>query len=236
MNPKMAEEKEIKVTLEEHEADAAEDEANERSPLNSKDGSAKSSQERLAKDKPKSVGERVQQFLDVIQSNQQYRTTAIIVASCLLVIVLLLLITVIWVLVVRDPLIDPNYRYLRLIPNNNEPKNTIRFRVDGDYGTWHEMKNEIDYFLSEYNSTRLFFKDRISHVQMDCNDLTVTANYNRSCYFNADEAFSLCSKRDNYGYSEGSPCVFLKFNNIKGWMPEPPRTQSQIFQLPPHLT
>lgn len=229
----MAEEKEIKVTVEE-ETEAAEDEANERSPLNSKDGSIKSSQEKLSKDKPKTMPERVQQWLDMIQSNQQYRKTAILIASCLLIFVLLLLMIVIWILVVRDPLIDPNYRYLRLIPQNNEPKNTIRFSV-GEYGSWHEMKNQIDYFLSEYNSTRLFFRDKIRSVRMDCNDLTITTNFNVSCYFNADEAFSLCPKRDNYGYSEGSPCVFLKFNNVKNWMPEPIRDQAQIYQMPEKL-
>ena len=225
----MAEEKEIKVTVEDQEA--GDDEANERSPLNSKDASVKSSQERLAKDKPKSAAERIQLWLDLIQSNQQYRKTAILIASILLFFVFLLLIIVVYILIVRDPLIDPNYRYLRLIPNNNEPKNTIRFSV-GEFGSWHEMENQIDYFLSEYNSTRLFYRDKINHVRMDCNDLTITANFNRSCYFNADEAFSLCSKRDHYGYSEGSPCIFLKFNNVKGWMPEIAHGPSRVYQLP----
>lgn len=230
----MAEEKEIKVTVEEQEADAGEEEATEHSPLNSKDASAKSSKERLSKDKPKSVGEQIQQWLDMIQSNQQYRKTAILIASCLLAIVVLLLVIVIWVLVVRDPLIDPNYRYLAMIPRNNEPKNTLRFSV-GELGSWHEMTNQIDSFVAEYNSTRLFYKDKMSHVRMDCNDITITANFNRSCFFNADEAFSLCSKRDNYGYIDGSPCIFLKFNNILGWVPELLRDETQVYQLPPKL-
>lgn len=30
-----------------------------------------------------------------------------------------------------------------------------------------------------------------------------------------------CSKSMNYGYDEGKPCVFLEFNNITDWIPEP---------------
>lgn len=227
----MTDEKDIKVKIEDQEADA--DDSNEDSPLNSKVGSKKSLQERQS-NKPKSVPDQLQQWLDRIQSNPDHRRTAIIAASCLLVIVVLMLVLVFWFLVVRDPLIDPNYRYLRLIPRNNEPKNTIRFSV-GDVASWRDLTDQISVFLMEYNSTRLFYRDKMTNLRMDCNDLTVTANFNRSCFFSADEVFSLCSKRENYGYSEGSPCVFLKFNNVKGWMPELIRDRNQIQQFPPRL-
>jgi len=97
------------------------------------------------------------------------------------------------------------------------------------------MRNEIDRFLSRYNTSYLYARQELNNYDMNCNDATIVPKFNQSCFFHADDALSLCSRRDNYGYSEGSPCVLIKFNNIIGWVPQPIIDQSQLYQIPEHL-
>ncbi|GIX88503.1 hypothetical protein CEXT_764811 [Caerostris extrusa] len=44
---------------------------------------------------------------------------------------------------------------------------------------------------------------------------------NKVCYFDIQPFMRGCSHANNYGYDIGMPCVFLEFNNITGWVPEP---------------
>lgn len=41
----------------------------------------------------------------------------------------------------------------------------------------------------------------------------------KSCAVEWDD-FGPCKKENDYGYSRGKPCVFLKFRKIRDWMPK----------------
>jgi sodium/potassium-transporting ATPase subunit beta len=41
------------------------------------------------------------------------------------------------------------------------------------------------------------------------------------CSFNLDDLRGVCTKEQDYGYKNGTPCVLLKVNKVYGWMPQP---------------
>lgn len=48
--------------------------------------------------------------------------------------------------------------------------------------------------------------------------------------------FGSCTRDNHYGYTKGSPCIFLKLNRIYGWMPEYYSADEMLPQkMPEHL-
>jgi len=104
----MADATDVKVTVEEQ----GEDDANERSPLNSKDGSTKGSHEKL--NSKQTYFEVLTDWVQKKLEDPEARRNLILAASALLVIIFLLFVLFIWIFVIRDPLWDRNFRYLSM--------------------------------------------------------------------------------------------------------------------------
>ena len=41
-----------------------------------------------------------------------------------------------------------------------------------------------------------------------------------TCFYDTQEIRQLCRAEDNYGYAEGSPCIFIQFNHVANFTPE----------------
>lgn len=235
-----------KIAMEEQNA-RVEDETNERSPLNGtekdKEAAANGSGHGETVDseikvnvgsagKAFDVRDRIRHCRLLINTNERYRKIALYGGGSLLALLCILILWFGYCIIRGDPLADPQFRYLRLVPRQNEPYNTIKYTA-GEYGNWSPLKRQMDRFLDEYNNTRLIVEQRTKNLKMTCNEES-KSDANTSCYFNAEEMFSLCQKRENYGLADGSPCVFITFRNLVGWEPNPITDPAEL-QLPTHL-
>lgn len=97
----------------------------------------------------------------------------------------------------------------RPLPEETERGSVIQFDTkkseEGRY--WKEL---LDKFLKDYSGTG---KNR-----KFCS-YNRTRNPEQVCAVDMD-TFGPCSPNNNYGYLNGSPCVFLKLNRIYNWVPE----------------
>lgn len=244
----MSEEKETKIALEETHN---EEDTNELSPLNggdkekdaaangaghpetaSSDVKTTSGSAGLSASKLLDVRSHIDQARTWINTSEENRKRALWGGGAVISILAILFLWLLYCIIRGDPLEDPQFRYLRLVPRQNEPYNTIRYTA-GEYGSWKPLKRQMDRFLDEYNNTRLIVEQRTKNLKMSCSEES-KSDANTSCYFNAEEMFSLCQKRENYGLPEGSPCVFLTFRNLVGWEPNPITDPNEV-QLPSHL-
>lgn len=241
-------EKEEKINMENvhHEEDAT-----ERSPLNGsgdaagekdveangggdqKGGSAADEKDGASVQKAKLTAiAHARRWCDLLQQGDQKTRLWTAVGAGLLVLLILFLV---WFCIFYDPYADPQYRYLRMIPKYSARKNTIKY-VAGEDGDWYKIKQQIDAFLENYKTNNVLPDVLARRLKMDCNDYH-KSDYNSSCYFNAEDIFNMCgypSENQNYGYEEGSPCVFLQFNHVPNWVPEPIVNPANI-GLPTHL-
>ena len=84
---------------------------------------------------------------------------------------------------------------------------------------WFDAKNEssvkkwvdnIDAFLADYQQS----KDKtVALNRMPCNPTSVVPEGKVCDVTLAD--FSPCDKKNNYGYTNSSPCIFLKLNRVR---------------------
>lgn len=241
----MSDTKETKIPLEET-VHRDEEDTNERSPLNKDKDVEENGGHADAERKPSTSGsatgngtgkpfvitDRIRELRVLINSNPRYRKAAIIIGGGWIFLLVLTIFIVGIVLFGSDSLKDPQFRYLGLVPSNNSPKNTIKYTA-GENGNWGDLKRQMDRFLNDYNNTRLIVEQKTKNLKMRCNEQD-KSDANSSCYFNAEEMFSLCQKRENYGLPDGSPCIFIKFNNVEGWEPIP-ITDPKELELPEHL-
>ncbi|CAL1289909.1 unnamed protein product [Larinioides sclopetarius] len=141
--------------------------------------------------------------------------------AILVAIVLLTVVLVGTLLAVEDDdydISDNSIRLVKLWPRPNKPRNVINF-VHGSLPVegrvWPELTKQLDELLSRYSSTA----DRSRNV-VECFG-GVQIEDNKVCKFDIRPLMLECSKSMNYGYDQGKPCIFLEFNNITDWVPEP---------------
>lgn len=97
-------------------------------------------------------------------------------------------------------------------PMINIESTLIKFEAN-DPNTYKEHIEKIDSILKEYDN-----------VDPDTN-LTTCQNGEQAgpgkvCKFNVANISTECNKGNNFGYSNGTPCVLLKVNKVYNWIPE----------------
>ncbi|PRD23643.1 UNVERIFIED_CONTAM: nrv2 [Trichonephila clavipes] len=142
--------------------------------------------------------------------------------AILVAIVLLTVVLVGTLLAVEDDdydIPDTNIRLVKLWPRPNKPRNVINF-VHGtlpiEGRVWPDLTKQLDVLLSRYTPST----NRSKNV-VECFGGSQTMEENKVCKFDIRPLMLECSKSMNYGYDQGKPCVFLEFNNISDWVPEP---------------
>ncbi|XP_035215837.1 sodium/potassium-transporting ATPase subunit beta-like [Stegodyphus dumicola] len=142
--------------------------------------------------------------------------------AVLVAIVLLTVVLVGTLLAVEDDdydIVDNSVRLVKLWPRPNKPKNVINF-VHGslpDEGRiWPDLTKQLEQLLARYRNPL----NRTGKV-VECYGSSPIMQEDKVCKFNVAPIMVECSKDENFGYDKGKPCVFLEFNNITDWIPEP---------------
>lgn len=106
---------------------------------------------------------------------------------------------------------------LRLVPTPNGAKNMLRFRSGhGSEGKmWPNLTEEISNLLNVYDP-----KVQRTNVTNCGSRATPPPDEKLTCFFDTEEIRQLCRVGYNYGYADGSPCIFIQFNHVANFTPE----------------
>ena len=112
-------------------------------------------------------------------------------------------------------------RMLRLIPTPNGPKNLLRFRSGhGSEGKiWPNLTEELVNLYEVFEYDRVFAPGRKTNVT-NCGGRVTPPSDEKTCFYDTTEIRKLCKKEDNFGYADGSPCLFIQFNQVYNFTPE----------------
>ena len=105
-----------------------------------------------------------------------------------------------------------------LVPKPNGPQNVLHFRhghMPLEGRVWPDLVKQMDDFLLSYNP----------EVALRTRNVTECVpgeppKKHQVCFFDIRAIDEACTRGD-YGYATGQPCIFIQFNNISGWRPEP---------------
>ena len=118
---------------------------------------------------------------------------------------------------------------MRPLPTN--PYSTLIHFKHGGSGTWQELKESLDDFITPY----------AGHGQFQGPSETCSwdsqLDPRKRCHVAVRGWFNLssevaCTKPEAYGYVRGYPCIAFKINRIYGWQPEPYYNISEIEHHP----
>ncbi|KAL1123882.1 hypothetical protein AAG570_001652 [Ranatra chinensis] len=105
----------------------------------------------------------------------------------------------------------------RPMPPNIEEGSVIWF-VPSNESNIKYWINSIDEFLAEYTDDQ---KVKGNGLNRQICDYDKPPAEGKVCTVDLNsKAWGPCTKKNRYGYSSSSPCVFLKLNRIYGWEPE----------------
>ncbi|KAG5677059.1 hypothetical protein PVAND_006843 [Polypedilum vanderplanki] len=116
---------------------------------------------------------------------------------------------------------NPGLGFRPMPPESNVESTLIWYQKDNPDNSKYWVE-EIDRFLEGFkgNST-----DRV-----DCRNSPPEVG--KICNVNLD-AFKPCISKENYGYEQGRPCIFLKLNKIYNWEPEYYNNSKQLAENMP---
>lgn len=112
---------------------------------------------------------------------------------------------------------DQTYRYIRLVPKPNGPQNLLHFRhghMPLEGRVWPDLVKQMDDFLFNYNPEVVTRTRNVTECLPG-----VPPKKGVVCLHDIRAIDEQCTKGD-FGYANGSPCIFIQFNNITGWRPE----------------
>jgi sodium/potassium-transporting ATPase subunit beta len=137
------------------------------------------------------------------------------IAGAVLLVLLLLIVAIVVILTSDGWEEDKTWRYIRIIPKPNGPQNLITFRhghLPFEGKVWPDLVDQLRELVANYDPL-------LSRNATTCGP-TTTPPPNTVCLFNIRNIDPDCLK-DNFGYDAGTPCIFIQFNNISDWVPEP---------------
>lgn len=110
---------------------------------------------------------------------------------------------------------NPGLGFRPMPPESNVESTLVWFEASKDENTEY-WTGAIDEFLTVYKNAQ----DEKNSNRMDC-DADNHPRDGKICKVDISSSkFGSCTTENAYGYSKGSPCVFLKLNKIYGWNPE----------------
>jgi len=98
-------------------------------------------------------------------------------------------------------------------PMPNIESTLIKFKAD-DAKSYAEHIKNIEELLETY-------QDKEESNIVDCDTETPNEKRKQVCSFNVAKSLgNVCTRENDYGYKNGTPCVLLKVNKVYGWTPE----------------
>lgn len=105
----------------------------------------------------------------------------------------------------------------------------IRFRhgsLPHEGREWPELTMQLKDLISAYDPVRAARNSNVT----EC--FGRRPEHGKVCLFDIRAVAPECTAALDFGYKEGSPCVFLQFSNVQGWVPAP-IAQHEAAQLVP---
>lgn len=108
---------------------------------------------------------------------------------------------------------------LRLVPTPNHAMNMIRFRSGhGNEGkVWPNLTQEITNLFDVFDWNNIRGKKNVTNCDYR---VSPPADERYTCFFDASELKKQCNPDNDYGYADGSPCIFIQFNPFYNFTPE----------------
>jgi sodium/potassium-transporting ATPase subunit beta len=109
-------------------------------------------------------------------------------------------------------------RMLRLVPTPNHRKNMIRFKhgKGSEGAVYPELTKEITNLFDLFREDNAFKRN-----VTNCNyRVTPPSDKEKTCFFDTTDVRKHCTPENDYGYAEGSPCIFIQFNHVFNFTPE----------------
>jgi len=108
----------------------------------------------------------------------------------------------------------------------------VQFRHGTD-GTWKNWVDRLDSFLEVYRDIDKEAKPNANRVECS---FAMDVGQGQYCKVKTDELITGdCTKKNNYGFKEGKPCILIKLNKIYGWKPEPTEVKDLPVEMPEEL-
>lgn len=112
---------------------------------------------------------------------------------------------------------NPGLGFRPMPPESNVESTLVWFEASKDENIEYWI-SAIDEFLDVYKKADE--DTRAQSNRVDCTPDTPPKD-GKVCRVDTTSAkFGACTKSNQYGYSKGSPCVFLKLNKIYNWVPQ----------------
>lgn len=116
---------------------------------------------------------------------------------------------------------------LEFYPRARPAENLIWFRAGGPQGVapgWRNLTSQLSQLIAGYNSRLVEGNENLTR----CFDQRPPAG--KTCFFDVSTVAPQCTAAEDFGYPRQSPCVFIQFANVTGWVPEPlsPQEASQV--------
>ncbi|XP_064482739.1 sodium/potassium-transporting ATPase subunit beta-2-like [Ornithodoros turicata] len=127
---------------------------------------------------------------------------------------------------------EPGPRLMTIWPRPRGPHRFIRFRhgsLPYEGRGWPALTGELKKMLHSYEPDAALDKPQVR----ECFGRRPERGH--VCFFDIRRVAPECSAAMNFGYEDGSPCVFLQFSNISGWSPEPYADRDNWEVLPEEL-
>ena len=162
-------------------------------------------------------------LLETLRDPKTRVTVAIIACVLLLVVVAGVVISVLVIGSRSEPekwIEDPVPRLLRLVPTPNGARNLIKFRSGhGSEGKiWPNLTEEIANLYERFDENNVLGKKNVTNCDQR---VTPPANEQLTCFFKIDDEIrKFCKPENNFGYADGSPCIFIQFNHAQNFTPE----------------
>lgn len=118
---------------------------------------------------------------------------------------------------------------LRLWPQPRGPHRMIRFRhgsLPHEGREWPKLTGQLSQLVSAYDPDRYQRNPNVS----EC--FGRRPERGRVCFFDVRTVAPECTAPLDFGYKEGSPCIFLQFANLRGWEPAPFTHRDAALLLP----
>lgn len=109
---------------------------------------------------------------------------------------------------------NPGLGFRPMPPESNVESTLVWFEAAKPDNTEYWV-GAINEFLDVYHKAD---EEKASN-RMDC-DADNHPKDGKVCKVDVSQQFGVCTKSNQYGYTKGTPCVFLKLNKIYGWNPE----------------
>jgi len=201
------------VQLKDIEKNADVDDSTEKSPLKEAEGEAGERKDGK-EDKPNVL-------LQSLQDPKTRRVVLLIGAVLLLILVVSAIAVVLIVASEPEPEIwleDTIPRMLRLVPTPNGKKNTIKFRSGhgAEGGVYPNLTAEINNLFDVFERSNNFGKKNVTNCD---GRATPPADEKWTCFYDASSIKRWCDPEKGYGYPDGSPCIFIQFNNVRNFTP-----------------